>query len=49
MYLDLYIYFMFEVIKRKEATKLLGSYIENKFVVMKREKEGGRDELGVWD
>lgn len=49
MYLYLCIYFMFEVIKRKEAIKMLGSYIENKFDVTKGEKEGGRDELGVWD
>ena len=47
MYLDLSIYFMFGVIKRKEATKMLSSYIENKLVVTKGKKEGGRDKLGV--
>lgn len=48
MYLDLYICFMFGVIKRKEATKMLSSYIENKLVVItKGKQEGGRDKLGV--
>ena len=38
-----------KIIQINLYTKQKFTVIENKFTVTKREREGGRDKLGVWD